>query len=50
VRQYGRAQDAVFPSGTYKDGLPFGTEVNLTPPIPSEAANTNYTGCIDRKA
>jgi hypothetical protein len=48
VRQYGRAQDTVFPSGTYKDGLPFGTEVNLTPPIPSEAANTSYAGCIDR--
>jgi hypothetical protein len=50
VRQYGRAQDAVFPSGTYKDGLPYGSEVNLTPPLPSEAANTSYTGCIDRNA
>ena len=50
VRQYGRAQDAVFPSGTHKDGLPFGSEVNFTPPMPSEAPNTNYTGCIDRSA
>ena len=50
VRQYSRAQDGVFPSGTYKDGLPFGTEVNLTPPVPSEAANTSYSGCIDRNA
>jgi starch-binding outer membrane protein, SusD/RagB family len=50
VRQYGRAQDAVFPSGTFKDGLPYGSEVNLTPPFPSETANTSYTGCIDRNA
>jgi hypothetical protein len=49
VRQYERAPDTVFPAGIYKDGSPVGGEVNLTPPL-SEAANTNYTGCIDRKA
>jgi starch-binding outer membrane protein, SusD/RagB family len=50
VRQYGRAQDAVFPSGMHKDGLPFGNEVTLTPPFASEVPNTSYTGCIDRNA
>jgi len=49
VRQYGRAQDKVFPSGLYKDGSPVGSEVNLTTPL-SEGANTKYTGCIDRTA
>jgi hypothetical protein len=50
VRQYGRSQDSAFPSGTYvRDGLPYGSEVTFLPPA-SEAFNTNYTGCIDRKA
>jgi hypothetical protein len=49
VRQYGRTQDKVFPSGLYKDGSPMGTEVNLVTPL-SEGANTSYTGCIDRSA
>lgn len=47
VRQYGRAQNTVFPTGLYWDGAPFGTEVNLVIPI-TEAGNGNYTGCIDR--
>jgi len=49
VRQYGRPQDKVFPSGLYKDGSPVGSEVNLTTPL-SEGANIKYTGCIDRSA
>lgn len=49
VRQYGRPQDTVFPSGPYKDGNQYGSEVNLELPI-TELPNTNYTGCIDRGA
>jgi hypothetical protein len=49
VRQYSRTQDTVFPSGTYRDGSPFGTEVNLVPPN-TEQPNVNYAGCIDRNA
>jgi hypothetical protein len=49
VRQYGRSQDTVFPTGPYRDGLQFGTEVNFTAPV-LEGPNTSYTGCIDRNA
>jgi hypothetical protein len=47
IRQYGRTQDTVFPTGTYWDGSPYGTEVNLVVPL-TEASNGNYKGCIDR--
>jgi hypothetical protein len=49
VRQYGRTQEAVFPTGPYKDGNQYGTELNLELPI-TELPNSNYKGCIDRKA
>ncbi len=49
VRQYGRAQESVFPTGLYKDGSPYGSDLNLTTPL-GEGANTKYTGCIDRGA
>ncbi len=50
VRQYGRASDAVFPTGVY-DGGPgvYGPDVNL--PVPTaEQNNPNFTGCLDRNA
>ena len=53
VRQYGRAADSVFPSGVWKDGLPYGTDVNFAIPTVAggyEATNPNFKGCIDRKA
>jgi hypothetical protein len=49
MRQYNRAQETVFPTGPYRDGLQYGTEVNFTAPL-NETPNTAYTGCIDRKA
>ena len=49
VRQYGRDSETVFPTGTYRDGQPRGTTVNLVVPN-LERSNTAYTGCIDRKA
>ncbi|HVB30770.1 MAG TPA: hypothetical protein VNE60_04505 [Gemmatimonadaceae bacterium] len=53
VRQYGRTQDQVFPSGGFtRNGTPsgqFGTEVAF--PVPDyEMTNPNFHGCIDNNA
>ncbi|HEY9230173.1 MAG TPA: hypothetical protein VIP11_26205 [Gemmatimonadaceae bacterium] len=49
VRQYGRPQDQVWPSGAFHKNGNYGTNVNF--PVPdTEKANTNFTGCIDRNA
>lgn len=50
IRQYGRTQDNVFPSGVFfKGGAQYGQDVNL-PVTDTEKTNPNFTGCIDRKA
>ena len=49
VRQYGRDQAAVFPTGAYFKGGIFGNDVNF--PVPFEEKNNpEFTGCLDRKA
>ncbi len=53
VRQYGRTQDNVFPSGPFtRNGTPsgnFGTQVAF--PVPDyEMVNPNFHGCIDTNA
>jgi hypothetical protein len=49
IRQYGRTQDQVFPTGLYFKGGSYGTDVNF--PVPaSEAVNPLFHGCLDRKA
>ena len=49
IRQYGRTQDQVFPTGAYFKGGNYGTDVNF--PVPnSEQVNPNFHGCIDRNA
>ncbi len=49
VRQYGRTQDKVFPSGTFFKTGTYGTEVAF--PVPdAERTNPNFKGCIDRNA
>jgi len=53
VRQYGRTQDKVFPTGNFtRNGTPvgqFGTQVAF--PVPdAEKVNPNFTGCLDTKA
>jgi starch-binding outer membrane protein, SusD/RagB family len=53
VRQYGRTQDKVFPSGTFlrneTPSGPYGTEVAF--PVPDqELNNPNFHGCLDTKA
>ncbi len=53
VRQYGRTQDKVFPSGNFtRNGSPsgqYGTEVAF-PVVDAELANPNFHGCLDTKA
>jgi hypothetical protein len=49
VRQYGRTQDQVFPSGQFFKGQTYQTDVNF-PVVTSENANPNFSGCIDRNA
>jgi hypothetical protein len=47
VRQYGRAANAVFPTGAYFKGGLYGTDVNF--PIPfDEQNNPNFEECLDR--
>jgi len=49
VRQYGRTDDQVFPSGNYFKGGTYGADENF--PIPdSEKVNPLFNGCTDRKA
>jgi starch-binding outer membrane protein, SusD/RagB family len=43
VRQYGRATESVFPTGTYRLGLPYGKGVSLTV-YSGEGVNPNYVG------
>jgi starch-binding outer membrane protein, SusD/RagB family len=50
IRQYGRAQAAVFPTGTFfRDGLQYGTDVNF-PIYVDENNNPEFTGCLNRDA
>lgn len=49
VRLYGRAVAATYPSGLWKDGLPYGTEVDFNVPL-SEAPNANFKACTSRGA
>ena len=47
VRQYGRSQDDVFPTGTYHyGGLEYGSDVNFVLPE-SEKDNPYFAGCLD---
>ena len=49
IRQYGRTEATVFPTGLTAYGIAFGTAVSL--PIPFEEINNpNYTVCTDRGA
>ena len=49
IRQYGRTQDKVFPTGQFFKGGNYGTDVNF--PIPTtESTNPLFKGCLDRNA
>jgi hypothetical protein len=47
MRQYGRAEDAVFPTGLHFKGDNYGDDVNIPVPF-NERNNPNFTGCFDR--
>jgi hypothetical protein len=47
LRQYGRTEDTVFPTGDYHKGGSYGSDVNLPIPI-EEGNNPNSHGCLDR--
>ena len=50
VRQYGRAQENVFPVGTFfKTAQPYGADVNF-PVTRDELNNPDFKECIDRRA
>ncbi|HUR94765.1 MAG TPA: RagB/SusD family nutrient uptake outer membrane protein [Gemmatimonadales bacterium] len=49
IRQYGRTEDEVFPSGDYLKGGQYGDDVNMPIPV-EEQNNPNASGCIDREA
>jgi starch-binding outer membrane protein, SusD/RagB family len=47
IRQYGRTQDKVYPTGLYPSGgSTYGTDVNF-PLGPDENGNPNFKGCTD---
>lgn len=49
IRQYGRTQDQVFPTGAYFKGGNYGTDVNFIIPL-DEKNNPSFQGCLDRNA
>lgn len=50
IRQYGRTQDKVFPTGTFfKTNTAYGDDVNF-PVMREELANPEFTGCTNRSA
>ncbi len=49
IRQYGRTQAQVFPSGQFFKGGTYGTDVNF-PVTTDETPNPKWKGCIDRNA
>ncbi len=49
IRQYGRSQADVFPTGQFFKGGTYGTDVNF-PVTTDENPNPNWKGCIDRSA
>ncbi|MEO5567144.1 MAG: hypothetical protein ABIR92_01545 [Gemmatimonadaceae bacterium] len=50
IRQYGRTQDQVFPTGQFFKGSSYGTDVNFPVTIQDETPNPNWKGCLDRNA
>lgn len=49
VREYSRSPESVFPTGPYKNGLNYGTNVTF-PPDNTQLGNPNYKGCLSTGA
>jgi hypothetical protein len=50
IRQYGRAQEQVFPFGPYRRGSTYGSDVTLPVPTDEQVSNPHFTGCASRGA
>lgn len=50
IRQYGRSQENVYPTGEYTGGFSYGADVTLPLPVAEREANPMYDGCLDRGA
>lgn len=50
IRQYGRRQEDVYPTGTYRGISVYGADVNV--PVPAQEASSNpyFHGCLNRGA
>jgi len=49
IRQYGRTETQVFPTGDFAEGGQYGHDVNF--PVPqAEKNNPQFTGCLNREA
>jgi len=49
IRQYGRTQDKVFPTGTYFKGGTYGSQI-VAYPLPAERNHPAYKGCLNEDA
>jgi hypothetical protein len=49
IRQYGRTQTQVFPTGNYFKGGTYGSDITLVP-SQTELNNSKWTACTDRNA
>ena len=47
IRAYGRAQNTVFPVGSYRGAQQYGSDINFVMPL-AELNNPNFKGCLDR--
>lgn len=50
VRQFGRTEDNVFPTGPHYKTSAYGSDVNFPIHADEEGNNPNFTGCLDRNA
>jgi hypothetical protein len=50
IRNYGREEDAVYPTGQFVPDYVYGTDVTLPIPPDEKTLNPKFQGCIDRHA
>jgi hypothetical protein len=50
IRNYGREESAVYPTGQFIPDYVYGTDVTLPIPPDEKTLNPKFQGCIDRKA
>ncbi len=50
IRQYGRLQEHVYPTGPYPGLTIYGSDVTVPVPVTERISNPQFTGCISRTA